>query len=101
MSHHKHGLIIDPILRGTIFNLFVKTGNDYFLLLNSTELLYQLTLFRYLILEVTMSCIVIYIPWLRQSCYIFTAQLECNVPSYKISKDRYNVVKLSPHMYIA
>ena len=31
-------------------------------LLNSTELLYQLTLFRYLMLQVNVSCIIIYIP---------------------------------------
>jgi len=44
------------------------------------------------------SYVVIYITWLRQSCYVFTTQWKFNVHIYKISKDRYNVVKLSPHM---
>ena len=34
--------------------------------------------------------IVIYITWLRQSCYIFTAQLKFNVRIYKIGEERYD-----------
>ena len=44
---------------------------------------------------------IIYITWLRQSYYVFTAQLKFNAHIYNISEDRYNVVKLSPHMFTA
>ena len=47
------------------------------------------------------SYFVIYITWLRQSYYVFTPQLKFYVRIYKISKNRYNAVKLSPHMFIA
>ena len=47
------------------------------------------------------SYAVIYVSWLRQSCYVFTEQLKLNVRIYKVSKDRYNVVKLSLHMFTA
>ena len=47
------------------------------------------------------SYVVIYITWLRQSYYIFTAELKFNVRIYKISMNRYKVVKLSPQMFIA
>ena len=33
------------------------------------------------------------------SCYVFTTQLKFNIRFYKISEDRYNIVKLSPHMF--
>ena len=32
---------------------------------------------------------------------LFTAQLQFNVRIYKINKDRYNAVKLCPHMFTA
>ena len=35
-------LPIHPKLKGTISSLFIKTGNNYSLIVNSTELLYQL-----------------------------------------------------------
>ena len=31
---------IDPKLQGTILNLFIKTENDYYLVVNNTEFLY-------------------------------------------------------------
>ena len=42
-------------MMGTIFNLFIKTGDDYSLAANSTELLYKLTLFRYLMLQANVN----------------------------------------------
>ena len=44
---------------------------------------------------------VMYITWLRQSYYIFIAQLKFDVSIYKIRENRYNAVKLSPYMFIA
>jgi len=32
---------------------------------------------------------------------VYTTQLKFNVRHYKISKNKYNVVKLSPHMFMA
>ena len=61
-----------------IFNLFIKTGNDYSLSVICTESLLQLLYFRYLMLHVN----------LNRRNYKF------NVHIYKISEDRYKAVKL-------
>ena len=46
------------------------------------------------------SFVVIYIKWLRQSCYVFTTQLKFIARIYKINKYRYNLVKaISTHVY--
>ena len=42
-----------------------------------------------------------YITWLRQSYYVFNAQLKFTVRIHKIRENRYNAVKLSLHMFIA
>ena len=43
---------------GAILNLFIKTGNDYSLTVNSAESLYQLTLFLQFILELGLNSVI-------------------------------------------
>ena len=66
-----------------LFNLFIKTGNEYSLTVNSTEFLLQLVYFRYLKLQVN----------LNSRNYKFHVRID------KISENRFNIVKLSPHMF--
>ena len=75
--------------------LLIKTGFQvYSLVVNSTELIHKLYLFRYLMSQVNMtwrnynSYAIFYITWLRESYYVFTAQLKFKVHIYKISQSR-------------
>ena len=67
---------------GTILNLFIKTGNDYFLAVNTTEFLYQLVYLGFHMLQVKVnrrnnnSYVVIYITYVKTIMLHITAQLK-------------------------
>ena len=62
MPHRETSLAIKPSIKhqsqikgADLPTCFIITGNDYSLAVNSIELLYQLTLFIYLMLQVNMN----------------------------------------------
>ena len=69
LNGHKHAAI-NAKLVGTILNLFIKTGNDYSLAINSTESLYQLVYLRFICYKLKLID-VITIP--MSLCYIIIA----------------------------
>ena len=86
---------------------FIKTRfQDYSFAVISMELLYKLTLFKYLMSQDNInwrnynSYVFNYITWLKQLYNVFTTQWMLNVCMYKISQNRYTLVNLSPHMFI-
>ena len=79
---------------GTILPAYKNSVSGLLSPSNSTELIHKLYLFRYLMSQVNMtwrnynSYAIFYITWLRESYYVFTAQLKFKVHIYKISQSR-------------